>query len=84
MLTTNKHESLRGDSAAILSSYSNSPPDTLILVAKLGAPRFGIDYAQDFMAFLDPLYTPGLTLFLPTSSGSIPYLLIATRSPAAP
>ena len=67
----------RYDSEKLLAAYSNSPPDTLVLVAKLGEPRFGIDYAQNLMACLDPLYTPAYTISLPSPTGPTPYLVIA-------
>jgi hypothetical protein len=71
---------LRFDESSVLSAYSNAPPDTLVLV-QTDPPRFGIDYAQSLMAFLDPLYAPALNLTLTTPSGTVPYLLVATRIP---
>lgn len=73
-------ECLRFDGKAILDAYRTSPPDTLVLVAKIGEPQFGLDYAQDLMAFLDPLYSPVLAIPLSTPSGTIPYIVIARKS----
>ena len=75
---------LRFSDAAVLAAYSNSPPDTLVLVTKLGEPRFGIDYARDLMDFLNPLYTPVVTIPLSTPAGTIPYLVIARKTDSLP
>ena len=72
---------LRFGEPAVLAAYSNSPPDTLVLVRKLETGQFGTDYAKSLMSFLDPLYTPALTLSLTTPTGPVPYLLVATRIP---
>lgn len=72
---------LRFNPDAVLAAYSNAPPDTLILVEKIGEPRFGTEYAQDLMAFLDPLYSPAFTISARSATGeSIPYLLIARKN----
>ena len=71
---------LRFGSIGILAAYSNSLPDTLVLV-QTAPPRFGIDYAQDLMAFLDPLYTPAFVVPVRLPAGeSIPYLLVARKN----
>lgn len=75
---------LRFDPAAILASYSNSPPDTLVLVDIHAKSKFGIDYARPLMAFLDPLYTPAITFDIQTSSSTNTALIIATRTPPTP
>lgn len=75
---------LRFDPAAILAAYSNSPPDTLVLVDIHAKSKFGIDYARPLMAFLDPLYTPAITFDIRTSSSTNTALLIATRNPPHP
>ena len=74
----------RYDADALLSSYSNAPPDTLVLVTKLGEPRFGIDYAQNLMDFLNTLYTPVFGIPLSTPAGTIPYLVIARKTDSLP
>lgn len=54
---------------------------TLVLIRKLEpGNNFGIDYAQDLMAFFDPLYTPAATFSLPSPSGPLPVILVPTRS----
>lgn len=75
---------LRFDPATILAAYSNSPPDTLVLVDLHAKSKFGIDYARPLMAFLDPLYTPAITFDIQTSSSTNIALLIATRTPPQP
>jgi hypothetical protein len=74
---------LRGGSPAILAAYSNAPPDTLVFV-RTAMPFFGLDYAQDLLAFLDPLYASAFTLSQTTPDGHVPYLLVATRIPPSP
>ena len=74
----------RYDEAALLAAYSNSPPDTLVLVRKPQDAAFGTDYGRSLMALLDPLYTPAFTVSIPTSSGPVPYIVIATRSSSPP
>lgn len=63
---------LRLDSSAVLGAYSNALPDTLVLVRKAQDSEFGIDYATDLMAFLDPLYSPAFTFSVPTPEGPVP------------
>lgn len=70
----------RYDEAALLAAYSNSLPDTLVLVRKPQKAVFGTDYAQSLMRLLDPLYSPAFAVSVPTPSGPVPYLLVATRS----
>ena len=70
---------LRFESPDILSAFSNSPPDTLVLVLT-DPPRFGLDYAQDLLAFLNPLYAPAFTIYLPAPASSIPCILIARKN----
>ena len=75
---------LRFGEDAVLAAYSNAPPDTLVLVDIRASSKFGIDYAQSIMAFLDPLYTPVRTFTLPSPFGPFPALVIATRTPSLP
>lgn len=67
---------LRFDASHILASYSNHPPDTIVLV-QTAKPRFGIDYAQDLMTFFDSRYSPAFTFSLPSPAGPVPYLMVA-------
>jgi hypothetical protein len=73
---------LRFGEPAVLAAYSNALPDTLVLVDIRASSKFGVDYAQSLMSFLDPLYSPALTLTFPSPDGPLPALVIATRSPA--
>ena len=68
--------------AAVLAAYSNAPPDTLVLVRKPQYAEFGTGYAQSLMALLDPLYAPAHVFALPSPSGPVPWLIVATRVPA--
>ena len=75
---------LRYDESSLLAAYSNTPPDTLVLV-KTTAPCFGFDYAKDFMSFLDSNYETATSVTLSVSSpdtpvSSAPYLLIARKN----
>ena len=76
---------LRSGEANILRAYQSSPPDFLLLVKKevlvSNEPRFGIDYAQPLMAFLDANYSPVLTLPVQTPAGIQPFFLLAARNP---
>ena len=72
----------RYDEDSLLAAYSNSPPDTIVLVRKPQDADFGTGYAQSLMAILNPLYTPAFTFFGPPSMNNAPYLLVATRTPS--
>ena len=75
---------LRFDESGILRAYQTCPPDYLLLVKKevlvSDEPRFGIDYAQPLMAFLDANYSPVLTLPVQTPTGLQPFFLLASRT----
>lgn len=77
----NHPDLLRFGEEAVLAAYTNSPPDTLVLVRKPQDEPFGTGYAQALMAFLDSLYTPVFTVPVRRSTGeSSPYLLIARKN----
>ena len=73
----------RYDEAALLASYSNNPPDTIVLVRKQQDTEFGTGYAKPLMALLASRYTPVYAYATPSPSGPVPYLLVATRIPSA-
>jgi len=76
---------LRFGDAAVLDAFRASPPDAVLLVRKdlvvQPEPRFGLDYAQPLMAFLDANFAPALTLPVQTPSGIQPFFLLARRIP---
>lgn len=76
---------LRSGETAVLGAFRSSPPDCLLLVRKdlivQPEPRFGFDYAEPLMAFLDANYTPVLTLPVKTPSGIQPFFLLALHTP---
>ena len=71
----------RYDDADLLAAYSNTPPDTLVLVKRFGEPEFGRDYAQPLLSLLNPLYSPAFAFAIPTASGPDTFILVATRIP---